>query len=301
MEQVIPLPNLVEIVLAELIEPLGLGSLYLSLDAPSCDLLHLDLRPSMTFLNHPALEERVASTVQKALASNSTSHILFRSNTNTQSVSWQSEEEVTRKGRDGRPAFNICLRSTDTRLASLFCEFVRGVQTYVNVGNIVVDVGDSLSGAIVEPFGLDLDDIVPTLFPESFQGINVVEVRADIVDGYLQHLKEMVASEGSEVQWCFGSLQTLRLRSIPEAELEVIPDESARCNVESLVSHIYEKRYGAANVPPGEGLDMSLALHGSFMIETATAEHLENEDTLHGIEIDHSAAVLISHLSLLWL
>ncbi|KAG8941958.1 hypothetical protein FRC04_003917 [Tulasnella sp. 424] len=295
VEQVIPLPNLVEIVLVELIEPMGLGSLYLSLDAPSCDLLHLDLRPSMTFLNHPALEERAAPTVQKALASNSTSYLLFRSNANTQSASWQSEEEVARKGRDGRPAFNICLRSTDTRLASLFCAFVRGVQTYVNVGNIVVDVGDSVSGAIVEPFGLDLDDIVPTLFPESFQGINVVELRAEIVDGYLQHLKEMVASEGSEVQWCFGSLQTLRLRAIPEVELEVIPDESARCNVESLVSHISEKRYGAANVPHGEGLGMSLALHGLFMIETATGQHLENEDTLHGIAIDHSAAVLIYH------
>lgn len=291
MEQVILLPNLVELVLVELIEPMGLGSLYLSLDAPNCAFFHLDLRPPMTFLSHPALEERAASTVQKALASSSTSHLLFRSNTNTQSASWQSEEEVGRKGRDEHPAFNICLRGTDTTLATLFCAFVRGVQTYVeDVGAIVVDMGDSVSGAIVEPFGLELDDIVPTLFPESFQGLNVVEVRADIVDGYLQHLKEIMASEESEVQWCFGSLQILRLRAIPEVELEVRPDESARCNLESLISHIYEKRYGAANIPPG---DMSLALHGSFMIETETGQHLENEDTLHGIEINHSAAALV--------
>ncbi|KIO21123.1 hypothetical protein M407DRAFT_10540 [Tulasnella calospora MUT 4182] len=140
------LPNLTDLVLAELVEPIGLGGLYLSLVAPNCENLHLDLRPSAAVMRHPALPLKVASTVQKALALDHGSFLSFRPNLNTQSASWRSQDEDGNGWSDEQPSFNISFRGTDRELAGFFCAFVRGVRMSVgDTGSVVVNLGRSVA------------------------------------------------------------------------------------------------------------------------------------------------------------
>ncbi|KAG8919878.1 hypothetical protein FRC00_010799, partial [Tulasnella sp. 408] len=46
VEEAVLLPGLAELVFAELIEPIEIGLLWLSLDTPACSKLHLDHCPS---------------------------------------------------------------------------------------------------------------------------------------------------------------------------------------------------------------------------------------------------------------
>lgn len=228
VKETIGLPYLRELVLAELVEPIGLGHLYTSLDVPKCEKLHLDIRPPVAVMIHAALPTRPVPVVQRALAGGKESCLLFCRNTSTQSASWRSEDE----GGPERPSFDITFRGTDRGLAEIFSRFVRGVRIGLGeTGDIVVDVGDSLSGAIEETFGLELESIVPTLFHDSLEGLGVVEVRAEVVDGYFQHLHEMIVPPGSE-DWVFDALKTIRMCAIRKEELEIMPDESARCCLE---------------------------------------------------------------------
>ncbi|KAG8910940.1 hypothetical protein FRC01_006029 [Tulasnella sp. 417] len=292
VDETVSLPHLTELVLAELTEPIGLGYLYASLETPACEILHLDLRPPVAVLTHPALPARAVPVVKKALAEGHGSILAFHRNTSTQSASWSS--------RDGggvwqseRPRFHISFRGTDGGLASLFSNFVKGVHHSAgDIGKVAVDVGDSVSGAIV---GLGLEALVPTLFPDSFAGLNVVEIRADVVDGYLQRLEEIMVPRESE-PWCLKGLETIRLSAIPEEELETIPHESARCCLEEFISHIRQKRYGIERDEPilEDGTPMSITLEGTFAIQAATSLALEEGDDLWGIQIKSSNADLVS-------
>lgn len=298
-EEATALPHLRELVLVELLEPTGLSELYLSIHAPNSDILHLDLHPSVTVMVHPAAVERTASIVQKSLSLDSKSLLVFRSNIDTQPASWKSEQEETNASLGPRPRFHICFRGTNVALASLFCSLVQGVQMHVaEMGCIVVDLGNCVTGAIAEPFGLELDNVVPTLFPDSFRELDVVEIWADVVDGYLQHLRELLARDDSGV-WHFKSLRTICLRAVPKHShgLEVLPDASARCSLEELVGHLGQAYYEIGPevaIRPGKEGGISMALHGSFTIDAATARCLEEEgEVLSGVMIDHSNATLL--------
>ncbi|KIO22475.1 hypothetical protein M407DRAFT_27971, partial [Tulasnella calospora MUT 4182] len=139
-----------------------------------------------------------------------------------------------------------------------------------------------------------LDHVVPTLSPSFFEGLNVIEVRAEAVDGFLQYLKETLGPVGSE-DWCLEALQTIRLRAIEKEELNVMPDESARCCLEDFIGHIRRERYGIGldEPKPEDEETMSIILRDDFMIRTETARALEEGDVLWGIIIDHSAATLV--------
>ncbi|KAG8911381.1 hypothetical protein FRC01_005737 [Tulasnella sp. 417] len=240
VEDTVSLPHLTELVLAELTEPIGLGHLYASLETPACQILHVDLHPPVAVLRLAALPARAAPGVQKALAGGNGSILAFHRNTSTQSASWSSRDEGG-VWQSEQPRFHISFRGTDVGLASLFSNFVKGLQMSAgDVGEIVADVVDSVSGAIDAAFGHGLDAIVPTLFSDSFEGLKVVEVRADAVDGYFQLLKEIMVPRESE-DWRLKGLKTIRLSAIPEERLETIPHESARCCLEEFISHIHQK------------------------------------------------------------
>ncbi|KIO22469.1 hypothetical protein M407DRAFT_27966 [Tulasnella calospora MUT 4182] len=246
-------------------------------------------------MRHPTLPLKVASTVQKALALDHGSFLSFRPNLNTQSASWRSQDEDGNGWNEELPSFDISFRGTDRELAGFFCAFVRGVRMSVgDTGSVVVDLGRSVSGTFQETFGLELDHVVPTLSPSFFEGLNVIEVRAEAVDGFLQYLKETLGPVGSE-DWCLEALQTIRLRAIEKEELNVMPDESARCCLEDFIGHIRRERYGIGldEPKPEDEETMSVILQDEFMIRTETARALEEGGTLCGIEIDHSDATLV--------
>ncbi|KAG8924414.1 hypothetical protein FRC01_011552 [Tulasnella sp. 417] len=293
--ETILLPRLTKLVLAEEIEPLGLGGLYLSLTAPECNILRLDLRTPMGFIGNVGFAERVGPTVQRVLARNKTSSLLFGSHINTQSASWTSEDEDRRGSNEHPLSFDISFRSRDVDLASVFSTFVRGFQTSLEgLGDMVVDVGHSASGAIANPLGLDLEAVVPTLSPGTFEGFPVVEVRADVVDGCLQHLKGLMVPRESE-GWSFGVLKTVRLYAIPKESLETPLDESAGCCLEEFISDVRHKRYGIRlHEPRPEEMDpMTFILEGTFAVQREMARALEKGNELWGIEVDHSNAFLV--------
>ncbi|KAG8912608.1 hypothetical protein FRC01_004998 [Tulasnella sp. 417] len=293
VDDTVSLPHLTELVLAELTELIGLGYLYASLETPACQILHVDLRPPVAVLRLAALPARAALGVQKALAGDNGSILAFHRNTSTQSASWSSRDEGG-VWQSEQPRFHISFRGTDGGPASLFSNFVKGVQMIAgDAGEIVVDVGDSVSGAIDGAFGHGLDAIV--LFLDSFEGLKVVEVRADFVDGYFQLLEEMMVSRESE-DWCLKGLKTIRLSAIPEEWLETIPYESARCCLEQFISHIRQKCYGVKRDEPipEDGASMSIVLEGTFAIQAATSRALEKGDDLWGIQIKSSNADLVS-------
>ncbi|KAG8910997.1 hypothetical protein FRC01_005991 [Tulasnella sp. 417] len=295
VDETVSLPHLTELVLAELTEPIGLGYLYASLETPACEILHLDLRPPVAVLRHPALPARAVPVVQKSLAEGHGSILAFHRNTSTQSASWSSRDEGG-VWQSEQPRFHISFRGTDVGLASLFSDFVKRVHNNAgDIGEIVVDVGDSVSGAIDSAFGLGLEALVPNLFPDSFAGLNVVEIRADVVDGYLQHLEEIMVPRESE-PWCLKGLRTIRLSAIPEETLETIPHESARCCLEEFIGHIRQKRYGIERDEPilEDGTPMTITLEGTFAIQAATSLALEEGDDLWGIQIKSSNADLVS-------
>ncbi|KAG8925801.1 hypothetical protein FRC01_009668 [Tulasnella sp. 417] len=292
--ETILLSRLTKLVLAEEIEPLGLGGLYLSLTAPECNILRLDLRTPMGFIGNVGFAERVGPTVQRVLARNKTSSLLFGSHINTQSASWTCEDEERRGPNEHSFSFDISFRSRDVGLASVFSTFVKGFQTSVGgLGDVVVDVGHSASGAIANPLGLDLEAVVPTLSPDTFEGFRVVEVRADVVDGCLQHLKELMVPRESE-GWSLGVLKTIRLYAIPK-ESETQLDESAGCCLEEFIRDVRHKRYGVPlHEPRPEKTDpMTFILEGTFAVQREMARALEKGTELWGIEVDHSNAFLV--------
>ncbi|KAG8959946.1 hypothetical protein FRC00_001056 [Tulasnella sp. 408] len=297
VDETISLPHLTELVLAELVEPVNLGALFLSIDAPECHRLHLDLHPSEGFIAHPVLPLRVASTVQKSpsLGDDSQSFMVFRSNRNTQSASWTSEDKAGSRRGEQRPSFNISFRSTSSGLADAFCRLVRGVRVIVGeTGEIVVDVDDSLSGAIAQHPGLQLEAIVPSLSPTFFEELNVVEIRASVVNRFLQRLGRMMAPGESET-WSFNALEVIRLRAIPKNRRGTMPDASDRCSLEQFIRRIRKRRYGVDRDEPvpESGVSMSIALEGRFAIEVETGELLGEGDRLWGIEINHLGGLLV--------
>ncbi|KAG8913884.1 hypothetical protein FRC00_001352 [Tulasnella sp. 408] len=295
--ETISLPHLIELVLAELIEPVNLGALFLSIDAPECHRLRLDLHPSEGFIAHPVLPLRVASTVQKSPSSGSDSQsfMVFRSNRNTQSASWTSEDKARFGRGEQQPSFNISFRSTSSGLADAFCRLVRGVRVIVGeTGKIVVDVDDSLSGAIAEHPGLELEAIVPSLSPTFFEELNVVEIRANVVNRFLGRLGRMMAPGESE-PWSFDALEVIRLRAIPKRRRGTMPDAEYRCSLEQFISLIRKRRYGVDRdeAIPESGALMSIALEGRFAIEVETGELLGEGDRLWGIGINHLGGLLV--------
>ncbi|KAG8941616.1 hypothetical protein FRC00_012269 [Tulasnella sp. 408] len=299
VEETVLLPNLKELVFAELIERVGLGFLWLSLETPACSKLRLDLRPSEAVVRHTALPERAAPVVRKALTSSSNSSLLFRFNidTNTQSATWRSQDVDELGQSEPEASFDIAVLGLGNGVAQFFCDFVRAVRESVgDVGGTVVNVADSVCGAIDQPLGVELDDLVPTLVPDFFRGLNVVEVRADIVDEYLQLLLDMMAPPEPQVWWLDG-LRTIRLYAIPDDKLALEPHETVRRSLGDFIQIISKHHYGMVlglNEPkPSDKSSLSVVLEGEFHISAMMRQALEKGKQLWGVTIEDTDASLI--------
>ncbi|KAG9048165.1 hypothetical protein FS837_000583 [Tulasnella sp. UAMH 9824] len=296
LDERIPLPHLRVLVLAELIESVGLDNLFISLDAQNCVHTRLDIRPGGAAMIHPAFQQRVATTVKRVLALGKPSFLLFRSTNGTQGASWRSRDGGDGGRNEEDPSFEFSFRGAGEAFAGFFCDLVRRVRERIGemgeMGEIVVDVGDTISGTIDEPLGLE-DQIIPTLLPSLFAQLNVVEVRAVVVAGFLGLFKHMLGPVESE-GWCFRALRTIRLRAIPPLEMTVLPDPSAQCSLDDLIDHIRREHDGIdlKEAKPEDGPAMTIALKGWFGIPTETGLALEKGDVLSGIKIDHTEATL---------
>ncbi|KAG9045232.1 hypothetical protein FS837_006793 [Tulasnella sp. UAMH 9824] len=298
VEETVSLPGLTELVLVELIERTGLGLLWLSLDAPACSKLQVNLRPSEEIAEHPALPSRAAPTVQKALGSNDKSFLRFQCNidTNTQSAIWRSQD-VDRPGQgEPRASFDIAFRGLGNGLAGFVCDFVRGVRERVgDVGGIVVNVAESFSGAFDQPLGVELEDLVPSLFPRSFRGLNVVEIRADVVHDHLRLLLEMMVPPEPQVWW-LDALRTIRLSAIPKDELDVIPHETIQYPLKDFIRHISKHHYGIVlgldePKPPGNR-SLSVVLQGVFDMSTRMNRALKDGKKVWGVTMKRADVFL---------
>ncbi|KAG9030771.1 hypothetical protein FS837_003185 [Tulasnella sp. UAMH 9824] len=295
VEETILVPCLKELVFVELIERTGLGLLWLSLDAPACSRLELNLRPSEEMVEHPALPSKAAPIVQKALASTDNSFLRFQCNidTNTQSAIWRSEDvDRPRQGEPG--SFDIAFRGLGNGLAGLFCDFVRGVRESVgDVGGIVVNVADSCSGTFDQPVGLELGDLVPTLLPDSFRGLNVVEVRADIVNEHLQLLLDMMVPPEPQIWW-LDALRTIHLYAIPKDRLALVPRETAQHSLEDFFQLLSKQHYGIAldldSPKPSDQPSLSVVLEGEFRIPTTMRQALKKGKKWWGVTVDDTDA-----------
>ncbi|KAG8912023.1 hypothetical protein FRC00_005398 [Tulasnella sp. 408] len=293
LEDTVPLPHLRALVLAEPIHPVGLSNFFLSLDAQNCVHTRLDIRPGGAAMVQPAFRLRVAPIVKKALVLGKPSFLLFRSNTNSQGASWRSRDGGDDGRNDENPYFEITFRGAGGGFAGWFCDFVRQVRESIgDMGETVVDVGRSVSGTIDEPFDLE-DQIIPTLLPSAFAELNVVEVRAVVVAGFLELFKDMLGPVGAE-GWCFRALRTIRLCAIDPQELTVLPNISAQCSLNDLINHLRREHDGIdlKEPKPDDEHAMVIALKGWFEIPTEMGQALEKGDVVSGIKIDHTEAVL---------
>ncbi|KAG8899785.1 hypothetical protein FRC00_000914 [Tulasnella sp. 408] len=257
----VQLPHLTELILAELIEPVGLSGLFLFIDAPECQRLHLDLHPSEAFITHPLLPLRAAPAVQKIPFVGQGIRVVPRVP--------QHQEHPVRVVDFGRRSWVLKRRTTtliqhplppyQQRIGRCLLQVFSRVRVIVKeAGKIVVEVDDSLSGAIAAHPGLGLEAIMHRSEP-------LPRIKANVVNRYLRRLGRMMAPRQLET-WFFNALETVRLRAIPKKRRGAMPHASGRCSLEQFVSCIRKQRFG---------------------IEIDTGELLGEADRLWGIEINH--------------
>ncbi|KAG8964955.1 hypothetical protein FRC00_014184 [Tulasnella sp. 408] len=283
-ENHIMLPRLRRLALQELVHPINIFTFFLSLETPVCQHLHLALAldqegfPDDFNAAIDALEARIASTAEAVTWSESEvfSHIRLREE--GEGHEWWQE------GMDdqGQPVgVRLTLRFAeeqdidpeDSDMATIFCGLVKRVldrleppiRTKVDASNLLRGVGSVLQSHALE-------------------GLNLLELSANIVDGHLGRLCNFLTRNDSTRK--FPALRILHLLSTePKHEAEKVVSSSL--SLDALIEQLLIQSYG--------GMDESslgIILHGKFSMSDKLWQVLEDKGRFKGIAVDYSHATI---------
>ncbi|KAG8933434.1 hypothetical protein FRC01_009268 [Tulasnella sp. 417] len=280
----ISLPSLRWLTLQELANPVNAFALLLTLHAPGCRRLSLSLAMDQdTFPDDPNtsldhLETRLVA-ITFALAQSKTkaiSHI--RLGNESEGHTWWNEG-VDNNGQ--LVGVRITLRfandddidpETDD-MTTVFCGFVKNILERAELTpDIKVDAMDML-----RPIG-------PILQRDVFEGLNLVGLSVNIVDGYLGRLADFIT--GKNFNSKYRSLRTLHL-IITELKHEEEKLGSKRQNVEDFIERLLQSGHAATDEQ-----NLCITLHGRFVFTATLWEALKDKGQFKGIALDHSRARL---------
>ncbi|KIO23770.1 hypothetical protein M407DRAFT_9259 [Tulasnella calospora MUT 4182] len=281
-EDPITLSSLRRLTLREMENPINMLSLFLTLHTPNCRHLLLALAldqeafPNDFNVSMDNLEIRLGTIAQ--IATESESEVIS-------SIRLGEEGEGHEWGREGvdfqgqpvgvramlRFANENDIDPESEDITTIFFHFVQRVldrsgQTL----DTKVDVSNSLRG------------VGPMLQSNTLEGLNLVELTANILDGYLGCIADFLTRSGSDCK--YSSLRTLHLISTQSTQAE----EKLRGKSQSLqtfIEHLLISGYAATNEQ-----SVTIILRGRFVMSDVLWEALKDKGQFKEISVDYSRA-----------
>ncbi|KAG9002842.1 hypothetical protein FRB90_011315 [Tulasnella sp. 427] len=284
--EVIHLPLLKTLTFQDLSAPVNMLELFLKIDAPSCRDIDIafswDHEPFSEDLFKAALtqlEVKLVATLQTFPITDSrlTSHV--RLEKDCEQYRWWIEP-IKFAGRHARLRVSLRFKEEETfdwgdplvTSATTFCRFVHRVLNSINVKtSLQLNALNWLSGTSLE------------LCSQAFDGIDMVDLCANIFDGYFGCLSAFITTRTSRCK--SPNLRSLRLTSSVEETADQICGEWLQ-SFEQFVQTLVDCGYGTRD------LAFRVSLLGRFTVSEDTWDALKNGGKVSGVEIDYSAASL---------
>lgn len=283
-ENDIALPSLRRLTLREISNPINMFSLFLALNTPNCRHLSLglaleeDMLPDDLDASMDSLEMRLGTITRLATALESETVCHIRLGEDREDHEWW-QEGIDKQGQP--VGIRVFLRYAEEEdinpenddMRTIFCRLVTKVLN--RTGRIIptkTDVSHSLSGvgSIIQSHALE--------------GLNLFELSADVIDGYLGRLSNFLTRNDSSPK--FPSLRTLHLLSAePKHNAEKVA--GSLLSLEDLIEQLLMHSYG--------GMDESslhITLRGQFTMSDKLWQVLKNKAHFKGISMDYSRAII---------
>ncbi|KAG8909320.1 hypothetical protein FRC01_007014, partial [Tulasnella sp. 417] len=239
-EQPLTLPHLKQLELAERYARTEILNLYHSIPAMNCENLTLVVHGVEHLLGRK-LVEGVAPVIQKTFETGDQTVLRFCYHQRENRASWEGVGKPSNGSR--ACGFHLGFIGHGLQQAILFPEFINRVFSSVGgATEVKLKVEDLLSGTIRRgSIGFDDVEATPTLLPNLFETLEVTEIVAEVVDGYLCYLKEFVAPD---LRKAFPALRCITLHAMPPDEVVVKPDPLVKCHLAGVIDTLGEAYYG---------------------------------------------------------
>ncbi|KAG8901114.1 hypothetical protein FRC00_008986 [Tulasnella sp. 408] len=260
------LPHLKRLVLVNRVETSGIANLYHSIQADNCENLNLVVR-GVQEMWEPKLVESIAPIVQKTFEAETKTHLRF--------ARYQRFDAATWEGAGATHGFRVGLIGEAFAQVVVFSDFINRVLPLAGgATEVSLDVEDMFSGTVRGCIAFDDAEAIPRLLPHLFNNLTVMEVVADVVDGYLRYLKDFVAPD---LRKGFPALRKITLRAIPEDEVPSPPEPAVGCRLEDFIDSISHAYYGIVpgkSIPTEKRNTITVVLNGNFGVNALTMKAL---------------------------
>ncbi|KAG9034212.1 hypothetical protein FS837_002255 [Tulasnella sp. UAMH 9824] len=213
--------RLVDLTLVESLEQTGLIDLLYLIDVQNCNKLYLHTRATVELVGQ-RLAEKVVPVVRKALTMQPHTSLDIRRHLTSKEMFWRSQ---------GDPWTVLEIRKGGSISGST--PAIRTVRT---------DYSTSSNGGAA-PLTPSPGTImaVPTLPTDSLQPLDITDISADVVEGYLGYVKDLLIKD---LRPSFPRLGSVHLKYIPDAQAVVQPCSWAQYSLTSLLDdlrHVYQQ------------------------------------------------------------
>ncbi|KIO15885.1 hypothetical protein M407DRAFT_235064 [Tulasnella calospora MUT 4182] len=238
------LPQLKELTLVESLEHTGMTNLLYLIKIQTCNRLYLRTLATVELLGQ-RLAEKVVPIVRRTLTVQLRTSLDIRHHLTLNEMSWRGRDEPLDLDGEQETGFNIGFRSSNPGRSDLFFNFVQRILDLAGLTtSISLDIHDSLSGAAPLAPGSGAVMAVPTLSTDSLQLLDIANISADVVEGYLGYVKDFLVED---LRPSFPGLGSVHLQYIPDAQAVVQPGSWAQYSLKSLLDDL-RQAYQALSV-----------------------------------------------------
>ncbi|KAG9043690.1 hypothetical protein FS837_009241 [Tulasnella sp. UAMH 9824] len=260
------LPHLKRLVLVDRAETSGITTLYHSIKANNCENLNLEVRGVQEMWD-PRLVESIAPVVRKAFEAETRSTLRFSRYKRFDATAWE--------GTSATHGFRVGLIGDAFAQVVALSDFINRVLPLAGGATEVnLEVEDMFSGTVRGCIAFDDAEAIPRLLPHLLNNLTVTEIVAEVVDGYLRHLRDFVAPD---LRKGLPALRRITLRAIPKDEVPSPPEPAVGCALEDFIDSVSHAYYGVAPgnpIPVGKRKSITVVLDGRFGADASTMKAL---------------------------